>query len=481
MSTNSNVEWIVLDPDELPADASAFRQHFGSHIVGQPNAERVALAAYERAQNPLRDMTKPIGIYVLIGPSRTGKTETGKVLAKFIHQDETAVTVVEASDFIERHLMTSLTGSSNTYVGYLSPQEVAKLDKRSVDPTSIVSGHNMRRVRLDSQSKIDVVIINEFEKGCEDFYKFWMGAWDNGFVIHKNGVKTDFSNTIFIVTMNLGMEQLKDLEKPPIGFRHDQSVKIKVTEADVQKVVDTELKKKYKKEFLNRITAFVVYRPLGRDDMLRISELEVGKIKERIETQISARQAFTLDVQESAREFLVDRTIEEDGDVAELKRQVESLVADKLGRLLAGKKIGGGDYVAVARGDDGTMLVFHVRARANASQPAVVMTTESAKQYSEALRAAKRNLARDLAVREYYNITIMVDDEDQLSNVVSAVRKDLSEHFEVPSVSLFINEVEPFLVTVKVHTSAEMIELMRQRFVYAHITKPEQSDLRQAS
>jgi hypothetical protein len=160
-SPTNNIEWIALKPDELPTSAKEFQQAFNAEVIGQEQAQAIALTAHERAHNPLRDPTKPIAIYVLIGPSRTGKTRTAKTTAKITHKDENALTVIEAGDYMERHQMLDLTGATPTYVGYVRPDEVRRLEPTEVDGTSKISAHNLRRVRLNSESDIDIVCIKK--------------------------------------------------------------------------------------------------------------------------------------------------------------------------------------------------------------------------------------------------------------------------------------------------------------------------------
>jgi hypothetical protein len=483
MSTKNEkaVEWIVLDPDELPRDTKTFKQTFGDNIVGQPNAEKVAVSAFERANNPLRNKKKPLGIYVLIGPSRTGKTKTGKVMAKGFHGDEDAVTVLEMGDYIEQHQMLDLTGAGPTYVGYMKPEDVAKLKPEDIDPTSKVSAHNMRRVRLGSKSDVNVVILNEFEKATDELYRFWMGVFDNGFAVHGNGMKTDYSNTIFVLTMNLGMDELKKFAKGRIGFGGGPR---KVTENDVKEIVDEALKAKYKSEFLNRLSAVVVFRPLTPEEVLQICGIEVRNIQKRIDDQLPDTDAFTLEVTDGAKSWLVAQSLKDEGDVSELTRVVEREIADRLGRQLQLKKIKGGDFVVIDGTEDGAKLEIKVErsGKVDPDMPALLPAPASRRgrnagasgidsgSFEERLDAAI-DRARGGAKTDLYNVTFISDREENVQRFFARLNTELREYFGgVPVISMYLHNREPFTASLVVETSLEMIHLIKERYRHARIS-----------
>jgi hypothetical protein len=484
MSTKNEkaVQWIVLDPDELPRDTKSFKQTFGDNIVGQPNAEKVAVSAFERANNPLRNKKKPLGIYVLIGPSRTGKTKSGKVMAKGFHGDEDAVTVLEMGDYIEQHQMLDLTGAGPTFVGYMKPEDVAKLKPEDIDPTSKISTHNLRRVRLGSKSDVNVVILNEFEKSTDEVYRFWMGVFDNGFAVHGNGMKSDYSNTIFILTMNLGMDELKKFAKGRIGFGGGPR---KVTEKDVTEIVDEALKAKYKSEFLNRLTSIVIFRPLTPEEVLQICGIEVRNIQKRIDDQLPDTDAFTLDVTDGAKAWLVAQSLKDEGDVSELTRVVEREIADRLGRQLQLKKIKGGDIVVIEGTEEGAKLEIKVEKsnrKVDSDLPALLPAPASRRgrhagansiddsDFETRLDAAIER-AKDGAAVDLYNVTFISDREENVQRFFARLTQELREYFGgVPVISFYMFKREPFTASLVVETSLEMIHLIKERYRHARIS-----------
>lgn len=454
-TTNQNIDWFVLNPDQMPASAEDFKRKFNADVIGQEKAQEIALNAFERANNPLRDPTKPIAIYVLVGPSRTGKTRTAKITSKIVHKDENALTIIEAGDYVERHQMLDLTGATPTYVGYQRPDEVKRLGKEEVDGTSKISGHNLRRVRLNSQSEIDIVCINEFEKATDDFFRFWMGAWDNGFVIHGNGMKTDFRNTIFFVTMNLGMDEVERMARRP-GFVTSPEV---VTQQDIQTIVDEAMRKRWPPEFRNRLTSVVLFRPLTREEIFQICSLELREVQTRINTQMK-KSAFALNVTDEAREWLVAKAFEDNGNVAQLKRVVEKHVSDALGRELHKGTIRGVNFVSIDRSEDGSALVFK-GGRNIVPTPGPNATT--AETFEFRLQRAKSAQRHGDVPGRFYRVWLITDNANEANRFNAQLEQDLTEIFNLVVISSYKHTVEPYTVSKTVHTTLEMSFLIKER------------------
>lgn len=142
-------QMILLNTDQVGPRTEAFMEFFGGRVIGQPNATSMAQMVFERSNSKIRNKKQPIAVCVAIGPSRTGKSYSGKVIAEFIHGDADAVTVLEGADYIEKHQVLDLKGAPPTYVGGLSAKEKAELKPEDTDPRSRISNHNLRRVRLN--------------------------------------------------------------------------------------------------------------------------------------------------------------------------------------------------------------------------------------------------------------------------------------------------------------------------------------------
>lgn len=352
-AVNANSVTIELDPSRVNLKEEWFVRQFSERVIGQPEALQVALQAYDAAHNPLRDMSRPIGIYLLIGPSRTGKTLTAETLALLFHGNKDALIRLQGGDYRQEHQVLDLKGAPPSYVGYKDPGEgKGKLAENEVDPVSVISNHNMKRVRLGSDSNVNIILVDESEKADAEFFKLWMGIFDTGTLRLGNGEMVDFSNTIFIMTSNLGMAAVEKLARGGIGFTNSAR---DVTREDVQSVVERALVQVYPPEFRNRIDAVVIFQPLQHNDMRNIVKHEIMLVQERIDKQLQRGQSFALKVTEAAQDFLLQETLNKHNSIAEVKRVVNRQIETPLGRELQRGTIKGGDVVRVSLGADGVL------------------------------------------------------------------------------------------------------------------------------
>lgn len=350
---NTNSLIFKLDPSRANLKEEWFVGQFAERVIGQPEALQVALQAYNAAHNPLRDMSRPIGIYLLIGPSRTGKTLTAETLALLFHGNKDALIRLQGGDYRQEHQVLDLKGAPPSYVGYKDPSEdKGKLAAHEVDPVSVISNHNLKRVRRGSESAVNIILLDESEKAGPEFFKLWMGIFDTGTLRLGNGEMVDFSNTIFIMTSNLGMAQVEKLARGGIGFTSGER---EVTKQDVQSVVAQALMQVYPPEFRNRIDAVVIFQPLQDSDMKNIVKHELDLVQERIDTQLGRGQAFALRVTEPAQDYLLKETLSKHKSIAELKRVLTREIVMPLGRELQRGAINGGDVVVISLGETGVL------------------------------------------------------------------------------------------------------------------------------
>lgn len=367
--------FVVLDPHTPSPDEEAFVHQFGRKIVGQPAAEQFAAMVHNLYTNPFRDKTRPIGVFYLVGPSRTGKSYSGEVLAELVHGTADALTRLQCGDYEEDHQVADLRGAPPGYIGFKDPEKL-KLEEDDEDPTSLISTHNLMRMRMKSGKVIDIVLLEEFEKSGFDFYKFWMGAFDKGKVKLSNGKVVDFTNTVFILTSNLGMDQLENLAKGSIGFTGGPKT---ITQSEVAGVVDEEMKKRYKPEFRNRLDAVLIFQPFKAEELAKVVITEVARVQERIDKQTPAGQRFKLVCDEGARKQLLLQT---GTNVGELKRVMQTELLTPLGRLFNLGKLPPGCTVTVSYNDvagryDYTMVPGAPIAEADPEPGEVVVETRA--------------------------------------------------------------------------------------------------------
>ncbi|RTL40157.1 MAG: ATP-dependent Clp protease ATP-binding subunit [Candidatus Melainabacteria bacterium] len=477
MSTTKKSKMILLDTEQVSPRTEAFIEYFGSRVIGQPQANAMAQMIFERSNSRLRNKKQPIAVCVAIGPSRTGKSYSGKVIAGFIHNDEDAVTVLEGADYVEKHQVLDLKGAPPTYVGGLSAKEKAELKPEDTDPRSRISTHNLRRVRLNSKSDINVVIINEFEKAHHDFYKFWMGVFDNGSAVLGDGEIVDFTNTIFILTMNLGMDEVERLEEGGIGFIDR---KHKATPEEIEGIVTKAMKQLYKKEFRNRLDAVVVFKQHTREDLLGIVDTELSLIQRRKEGALEVGEAFELEVEASARKFLLDTAMADGGSVAELKRVIEKHLVTLVDRVMDNGLVDCGDKLVVFHTEGKDKLSFgllkgegDVAEVDRMAQRGESHSKGDAASFQRRLHAATRahKSGDNLAA---YAVTLVSDSAEKLGRAAIALQHDLKEVYELTIVNQFLQMSEaPFMVSVTVRTTPEMAALIAENNPKVQVVKKE--------
>jgi ATP-dependent Clp protease ATP-binding subunit ClpA len=456
-NTNNNTgTFLVVDHEELTDSEKAFGERFSARVIGQPGALKIANLAYNLVKNPLRDKTRPIGIFYLAGPSRTGKSLTGVALGELFHNDPDALTRIQASDYTEDHQLLELKGAPPSYVGYRDPKDPKnKLEDGDTDPYSVISSHNLRRVRLNSNETVDIVVIEEFEKSSPDFYKFWMGVFDKGVARLGNGQIADFRNTIFILTSNIGMDELEKRTTRSIGFV-DRSEK--VSAVDVESVVTEAMRRAYKPEFRNRLDAVVVFQPFTGDVLLKIVDSELAAVQDRINNEMPAGEDFMLLVSDDAKKRLL-KTV--DNNVAELKRVVNRDVLMPLGRLLNGGKVNGGDIVRIDEVDG--ELRYSVAANAfGVTDHEKHMRQLGPKGANLRLQREVRKAALNAksSGMEQWSVIVTCGSMKEMAEKSADIMGTITRVLELQAIHVSYERVRPFIFSAIVVASKEQIAIL---------------------
>ena len=288
-------------------------------IIGQDEAVSEVAKAIRRSRAGITDPNRPLGSFIFLGPTGVGKTETAKVIAQEIFQDPDALIRVDMSEFMERHNVARLIGAPAGYVGY---EEGGRLTEA---------------VRRKPYS---VILFDEIEKANPDVFNIFLQILEDGQLTDAAGKKVNFRNTIIIMTSNLGMRELTQ-QAAKIGFAdRDDSLSSKKQkeklEQEYNKIKDgvmEMLKKEFRPELLNRIDKIIVYRPLGFDQLKKITNLQIQYLQQRLATQ---------NVEFKATSALVKHIAEKSFDPAQGARFVRKNIQDLLEDALAEKIIGHG-------------------------------------------------------------------------------------------------------------------------------------------
>ena len=290
-------------------------------VVGQNDAVSAVSDALRRARAGLRDERRPVGSFMFLGPTGVGKTELARALAELLFDDEANMVRVDMSEYGERHAVSRMIGAPPGYVGYDDAGQLTEAVRR-------------RPYR--------VVLFDEIEKAHPDVFNVMLQILDDGRLTDGRGRTVDFSQTIIIMTSNVGTEEFS---KGGIGFRAGQPAAEE--ERHRQAVMDA-LKKRFKPEFLNRVDEYVVFRPLARPELHEIIDLMLDEVRRRL-----AERSIGIEVTEAAKDWLEDEGFDPVYGARPLRRAVERRVENVIAKRILAGEYRDGDTIIVDASADG--------------------------------------------------------------------------------------------------------------------------------
>ena len=293
-------------------------------VIGQDEAVSGVARAIRRSRSPLKDPRRPGGSFIFLGPSGVGKTELAKSLAEFLFGSQDALITFDMSEFMEKFAVSKLVGAPPGYVGYDEGGELTKAVRRR--PYS-------------------VVLFDEIEKAHPDVFNILLQILDEGRLTDGQGRKVDFSNTVIIMTSNVGA---REIAKPGgMGFGTSAG---KLSDAEIKSRAMGELKKLFRPEFLNRVDEIVVFKSLSSEQIRGIVDLMVAELRNRL-----IGQGMTIELTDAAKDVLAKEGTDPIYGARPLRRAIQTLIEDPLAEQLLAQGWGAGDIVLVDVGEDGKL------------------------------------------------------------------------------------------------------------------------------
>jgi ATP-dependent Clp protease ATP-binding subunit ClpB len=284
----------------------------GKRVIGQDQAVSAVSKAVRRARAGLQDPNRPLGSFLFLGPTGVGKTELTKALAGFLFDDDNAMVRIDMSEFMEKHAVARLIGAPPGYVGY--------------EEGGVLTEAVRRR-------PYQVILFDEVEKAHSDVFNVLLQVLDDGRLTDGQGRQVDFSNTLIILTSNLGSQYLSNITD-------DQTV------ADVEPQVMDVVRAHFRPEFLNRLDEIILFHRLGQDHMAPIVDLQVARVQKLLKDR-----KITLDLTDAARRWLGRVGYDPVYGARPLKRAVQRYVQDPLAEKLLAGEVPDGSTVKVDEGD----------------------------------------------------------------------------------------------------------------------------------
>ncbi|MGC1879363.1 MAG: ATP-dependent Clp protease ATP-binding subunit [Rhabdochlamydiaceae bacterium] len=286
-------------------------------IIGQDDAVSTVCRAIRRSRADIKDPNRPIGAFLFLGPTGVGKTLLAKQLAVNMFGGEDALIQVDMSEYMEKFAISRMTGSPPGYVGHEE------------------GGQLTEQVR---QRPYCVVLFDEIEKAHPDVMNLLLQILEEGRLTDSFGRKIDFRNTIVIMTSNLGAEMIR--RSTEVGFGVQEGM---LDFKTMQEKIEGSVNKAFKPEFKNRLDGIVIFRPLDRNHLFQVIDLEIKKVKTRL-----ARKSIELSLDEKAKEFLVTKGFQPEMGARPLRRVIEQYLEDPLAeKLLLNPGKGGSWHVSV--------------------------------------------------------------------------------------------------------------------------------------
>ena len=338
--TESDVSEVVSMMTSIPVNRIAQKESnklsklpelINGKVIGQDEAVSKVVKAIQRNRAGLKDPNKPIGSFIFLGQTGVGKTQLAKVLAKELFDSEEALVRIDMSEYMEKFAISRLVGAPPGYVGY---EEGGQLTEK------------IRR------KPYAVVLLDEIEKAHPDVFNMLLQVLDDGFLTDSLGRKIDFSNTIIIMTSNIGARKLKDFGAG-VGF--GTAAQKSQESSNARSVIENALKKAFAPEFLNRIDDVVVFNNLEKEDIDKIIDIELSKLLERI-----SELGYTLKLSKKAKSFIAEKGFDKQYGARPLKRAIQKYVEDALAEEIIKSNVHEGDVINLDIGKDDTKLEIKI-------------------------------------------------------------------------------------------------------------------------
>ena len=295
-------------------------------VVSQDEALSAVAKAVRRSRSGMKDPNRPMGCFIFLGPSGVGKTLLAQALAEFMFGDRNALIRLDMSEFMEKHNVSRLVGAPPGYVGYEE------------------GGQLTERIRRRPYS---VLLLDEIDKAHPDVYNILLQIMDEGRLTDSFGRRIDFKNVVLIMTSNIGA----DLIKNQSGFGFSKKTP-ESTYEKMKEVLQKEVERHFRPEFLNRVDDMIVFKALTRENLQTIVDYELAKVFKRL-----TEHGLKLELTEQAKEFLIDKGYNPEFGARPLRRAIEHYIEDPLSEAILAGKFKGKNVIKVEVQDEEHLML----------------------------------------------------------------------------------------------------------------------------
>jgi len=313
-------------------------------VVGQPGATRVIVPYIQMYQAGLAPEGRPVGVFLLLGPTGTGKTKTVEALAEVLHGSEKNVLKIDCGEFQMEHEVAKLIGAPPGYLGHRETQPMLTQQK--------LNGVTTEKCNLS------LVLFDEIEKAAPSMTRLLLGVLDKGILRLGDNTIVNFEKSLVFLTSNLGAREMMREINPDFGFQSVRPPERADLTGKLQNIALASVRKRFSPEFVNRIDCIITYQPLTPESLSTILDLQIADLQNHVNTRLGAR-SFTLEVPFEARRFLLEKGTSAEYGARELNRTIHRHLTQPLATLVATGQVNPGVRVRVDLADDGESLRIH--------------------------------------------------------------------------------------------------------------------------
>jgi ATP-dependent Clp protease ATP-binding subunit ClpA len=339
----------VIDPVE---DLTAI---LSQKVVGQPAATRVIVPYIQMYQAGLAPEGRPVGVFLLLGPTGTGKTKTVEALAEVLHGSEKNVLKVDCGEFQMEHEVAKLIGAPPGYLGHRETQPVLTQQKLNAVTSERCS--------------LSLVLFDEIEKAAPSMTRLLLGVLDKGLLRLGDNSTVNFEKSLVFLTSNLGAREMLREINPEFGFQSVRPAERSDLTSKLQNIALVSVRKRFSPEFVNRIDCIITYQPLTAESLSLILDQQIMDLQNHVNTRLGAR-SFTLEVPFESRQFLLQKGTSTEYGARELNRTIHRFLTQPLATVVATGQVNPGARVLAEVADGGDKLNIHALEADAAHAPA---------------------------------------------------------------------------------------------------------------
>jgi len=320
-----------LDPTLRSVESLEFDYALRSKVIGQEEAVRALVDAFQVYSAEMRAVGKPVGNYLFLGPTGSGKTRIVEAAAEILFGDPRAVIKVDCAEFQHSHEVAKLVGSPPGYLGH-----------RETHP--LITQEELARYHTD-KLKLSFLLFDEIEKASDALWQLLLGMLDKATLTLGDNRRVDLSQTMIFLTSKLGGGEITELMAGGMGFVQPKDKNEDRLDTKVERTAQEAAKRKFSPEFMNRLDKVVVFHPLHQEQLEQILDIELGMVQQRVLDMGS--EQFLFRVTPSAHQFLLQEGTDIKYGARHLKRAIEKFVVSPLANLHATEQVRFGDMLVI--------------------------------------------------------------------------------------------------------------------------------------